>query len=167
MNDYIVDLILAVIFVFITVAYYKRGFVKTILNFASFFIAIILAKTLSGKVTDWMFSNTKLFAGMERYIAKLIVFVLGFIILSILLKWIISLINKVFKLPVLKQANKILGGVLGACCGAIAIIVLCVCLQISSHVVYNSKYVNAVDSSKIVQIVLSDEKIASNIEAFK
>ena len=164
MIDYIIDIILALIFALITYKYYKKGFVRTVLSFAAFFVSIILAKTLSGNVSQWVFSNTKLFAGLDRYIAKLIIFVIVFIVVSCLIKWIISLVDKFFKLPVLKQANKLLGGILGAGCGIIVVIVLCVCLQVSSHVVYNSKYINAVDSSKIVQTVLSDEKITESIK---
>ena len=39
-------------------------------------------------------------------------------------------------------------------------------LQVSSHVVYNAKYVNAIDSSVIVQAVLSNDKVSKNIEKF-
>ena len=165
--DYIIDIILAGVFLVMTLTYLKKGFAKTILKFVAFFLSIVLSRVLSGTVTDWIFSNTKLFVGTEKYIAKLIITVLTFVVLSFLLNFLVSLINKVFKIPVLKQANQLLGALLGAVCGGIIVVILCFALQISSHVVYNAKYVNAVENSKIVQLVLSDDKVAEGINALK
>lgn len=165
MEQHIIDIILAAVFIIITAKYFFRGFAKTVMKFIAFFMSIILAKSFSGQITDWIFSNTKLFMGTDRYIAKLIIMVLSFLVFGFLLDRLADIINGAFKLPVLKQANRLLGGVLGAVCGAIAVIILCVALQISSHVVYNSKYINTVENSVIVQTVLSDEKISSNIKA--
>ena len=165
--DYIIDIILAGILLVMTAIYFKKGFAKTILKFVAFFLSIVFSRVLSGTVTDWIFSNTKLFAGTEKYIAKLIITVLTFVVVSALLNFLVSLINKFFKIPVLKQANQILGGLLGAICGGIIVVILCFVLQISSHVVYNAEYVNAVENSKIVQLVLSDEKVAEGINALK
>lgn len=167
MAEYIVDIILAAIFLALTVKYFIRGFAKTILNCAAFFLSIILSKVVSSSVTDWVFSNTRLFSGMERYIANLIITVICFVALSVLLNWAVFLVNKFFKIPVLKQANKLLGGLLGALCGGIVVIILCFVLQVSSHVVYNAQFVNAVENSVIVQTVLSDEKVNEGIEALK
>ncbi len=167
LSDFIIDLILAGIFLVMTLTYLKKGFAKTILKFVAFFLSIVLSRVLSGTVTDWIFSNTKLFVGTEKYIAKLIITVLTFVVLSFLLNFLVSLINKVFKIPVLKQANQLLGALLGAVCGGIIVVILCFALQISSHVVYNAEYVNAVENSKIVQLVLSDDKVAEGINALK
>ena len=167
LSDFIIDLILAGIFLVMTLTYLKKGFAKTILKFVAFFLSIVLSRVLSGTVTDWIFSNTKLFIGTEKYIAKLIITVLTFVVLSFLLNFLVSLINKVFKIPVLKQANQLLGALLGAVCGGIIVVILCFALQISSHVVYNAEYVNAVENSKIVQLVLSDDKVAEGINALK
>ena len=166
MEQHIIDIILAAVFILITAKYFFRGFAKTVLNFLAFFMSIVLAVSFSTQITDWIFSNTRLFMGTNRYIAKLIIIVFSFLVLSFLLDRLADIINGVFKLPVLKQANRLLGGVLGAICGAIAVIILCIALQISSNVVYNSKYKNSVENSIIVQTVLSDEKVLSNIKVF-
>ncbi|MBP3446332.1 MAG: CvpA family protein [Clostridia bacterium] len=167
MEQYIIDIILAAIFLALTIKYFTKGFAKTILNFVAFFLSIVLSKSVSGTVTDWVFSNTKLFTGTERYIAQLIITVLCFVVLSVLLNWAVTLVNKFFKVPVLKQANKLLGGLLGALCGLMIVIVLCHMLQFCSHIIYNAQFVNAVESSKIVQLVLSDEKVLEGIAALK
>ena len=88
-------------------------------------------------------------------------------VLSVVLNALVMLVNKFFRIPVLKQANQLLGGLLGALCGAIIVIVLSFTLQISSHVVFSDDYKGAIENSKIVQFVLSDEKINEGIESFK
>ena len=167
MEQYIIDIILAAIFLALTIKYFTKGFAKTVLNFVAFSLSIVLSKSVSGTVTDWVFSNTKLFTGTERYIAQLIITVLCFVVLSVLLNWAVTLVNKFFKVPVLKQANKLLGGLLGALCGLMIVIVLCHMLLFCSHIIYNAQFVNAVESSKIVQLVLSDEKVLEGIAALK
>ena len=167
MEQYIVDIVLAAIFLIFTVTFAATGFAKRVLDFAAFVLSIVGTKVLSGTAADWVFSNTRLFSGLEKYLAKLIITVVCFVILYFVLSLIARLANQIFKIPVLKQANKILGGVMGAFCGLIVVIVLSIVLQISSHVVYNSKYVSAVENSVIVQTILSDDKMSSNIAALK
>ena len=114
-----------------------------------------------------MLENTSLFTGTERYITKLIVTVITFVVVSAVLNALLGLVNKFFKVPVLKQANQILGGLLGALAGGIIVIVLCFAFQITSHVMYKTDFAEAVESSKIVQLVLSDEKVSEGIASFK
>ncbi len=167
LSQHIIDIILAVIFIGMTVRYYIRGFAKTVLKTLAFFLSIVIAKSFSGTVTEWIFANTKLFAGMEKYIATLIITVICFVAISVLFNFLIMLVNKIFKVPVLKQANKILGGVLGALCGAILVIVICFGLQFTSHILYNTDYADAVKESAIVQTVLSEDKISEGIKALR
>ena len=166
MQEHIVDIILAAVIVLMTVRYYRQGLVQTIFKFGSFIVALLAARIFCGAVTDWIYSNTSLFSSTERYLAKLIVFVLIYIAVRLLFTWIIHLFDSLKKLPILKKANRFLGALLGFGCGVMAVIVLSVGLQISSHVVYNAKYVNAIDSSVIVQAVISNDKIAENIKTF-
>jgi uncharacterized membrane protein required for colicin V production len=167
MTEYIIDIILAGIFIAMTAVYFRRGFAKTILKFVSFFLSIVFSRALSGSVMDWVLENTSLFTGTERYITKLIITVLTFVVVSAALNALVVLVNKFFKIPVLKQANKLLGGLLGALCGGIIVIVLCFAFQITSHVMYKTDFAQAVENSKIVQFVLSDEKVNEGIASFK
>lgn len=167
MTEYIIDIILAGIFLVMTGIYFRRGFAKTILKFISFFLSIVLSRAVSGTVMDWVLENTSLFTGTERYITKLIITVITFVIVSAALNALVVLVNKFFKIPVLKQANKLLGGLLGALCGGIIVIVLCFAFQITSHVMYKTDFAQAVENSKIVQFVLSDEKVNEGIASFK
>ena len=167
MEQYIIDLILAAVFITVTVVYFVRGFAKTVLKFAAFLGSIICSKLFLNTVTDWVFSNTRLFAGTEKYIAKLILMVVCFLVFLFVFTLIARLADKIFELPVLKQANKLLGGVMGAGIGAVLVIILSIALQISSHVVYNSRYANLVKNSVVVQTILPEEKMEINIDALK
>lgn len=165
MEQYLIDIILATVFISTTVIYFTRGFAKTVLKFAAFVASIVCSKLFVNPVSDWIFSNTKLFAGTEKYISKLIIMVLCFIVLLFAFTLLTRIADRIFHLPILKQANKLLGGAMGALIGIILVVILSVALQISSHVVYNAKYVNMVKSSVIVQTVLPEEKIEFNIKA--
>ncbi len=157
MEQYIVDIILAAIFVAFTAVFFARGFAKTVLSSLTFIGAIICSKIFAADATEWILKNTKFFADTEVHIAKLIITVGLFFAFLIILKIVVELIDKLFKIPVLKQANKLLGGVLGAVCGAIVVFILAICLQITSHMVYNAKYLDAVENSVIVQTVASEK----------
>lgn len=167
MEQYLIDVILAAVFVTVTLVYFFRGFAKTVLRFAAFAASIACSKIFLNPVTDWIFTNTKLFAGTEKYIAKLIIMVLCFLVFLFVFNIVADLIDKLFKLPVLKQANRLIGGAMGAVIGIILVLIMSVALQISSHVVYNAKYVNMVEDSFIVQAILPEEKIDLNINALR
>ena len=129
MQEHIVDIILAAVIVLMTVRYYRQGLVQTIFKFGSFIVALLAARIFCGAVTDWIYSNTSLFGSTERYLAKLIVFVLIYIAVRLLFTWIIHLLDSLKKLPILKKANRFLGALLGFGCGVMAVIVLSVGLQ--------------------------------------
>ena len=106
MQEHIVDIILIAIVVLMTFRYYRRGLVGTIFKFGSFIVALVAARVFCGSVTDWVYSNTKLFGDTERYIAKLIIFILIYIVIRLAFSWIISFLESVKKLPVLKKGKQ-------------------------------------------------------------
>ena len=165
MNDYIVDLVLLLIFALITFLYSKKGFVKTVLDSVSWILAIVGAKILSEPAQDFITENTSLLNNIEIPMAKIAVFVLLFFVVFILLKWIIAVIDKIFKLPVLKQVNVLLGIAVGMICAAAAVIIICMLLRISSDVVYNSEYVSAIEHSRIVKFIADNGKILNKLDA--
>lgn len=82
-----------------------------------------------------------------------VAFLVLFIIANLILSLGVSLINTIFKLPVLKRINKLLGGIIGAVKGAIGIGVICTLLEVSSQLFVDSQMQTAVDGSLIVQFV--------------
>lgn len=163
MENYVIDIILLIAFIAITVRYFVKGFAKIILDFGAVIVAVIATGAFAGKIGDWLASNTSLFSGGNIYVSKLLTFVFCFAFFFAVFKWAAILINKIFKIPVLKQANKLLGGLLGAVCAVLVISIASVVLQISAHVVYNDNYKALVGNSRIVQLVLSDEKFDNDI----
>lgn len=162
MEQYIVDIILAAVFVVFTAVFFVRGFAKTVLSSLTFIGAIICTKIFADEATEWILKNTKFFTDTETHIAKLMVTVVLFLLLLLVLKIIVNIIDKLFRIPVLKQANQLLGGILGAVSGAIVVFILAICLQISSHMVYNAKYLDAVENSVIVQAIAAEKVTGVN-----
>lgn len=160
MEQYIVDICLAAVFVAFTVVFFARGFAKTILSSLTFIGAVVCSKIFAADATEWVLKNTKFFADTEVHIAKLMITVILFLVLLVVLKIVVALIDKLFKIPVLKQANQLLGGILGAVSGAIVVFILALCLQISSHMVYNANYLDAVENSVIVQTIAGEKAVS-------
>ena len=82
-----------------------------------------------------------------------VTFLALFIIANLILSLGVRLINTIFKLPVLKGINKLLGGIIGAVKGAIGIGVICTVLDISSKLFSDTLLQAAADGSLIVQFV--------------
>ena len=67
----------------------------------------------------------------------IICFIILFVLISIAIKFIASALNLVAKLPILKSANKLLGGVVGLVEGVLLAIVIC--LAISTLLKFSSE----------------------------
>lgn len=130
----LLDVIVLAVIAISVIVNVKRGFVKSLLNFVGFFVALICAylaipvlmptleapiaealKTYdgsSGSLSDLLSMNIT-----PEIIAKVLSFMILFMLINIAVKIAAWLIDKFFKLPVLKQANKLLGFILGLIVG--------------------------------------------------
>ncbi|MBQ6935414.1 MAG: CvpA family protein [Clostridia bacterium] len=81
------------------------------------------------------------------FVALLILFAIA---LTIVVKMLTSIINK---LPVLKESDKILGGILGVFKGIIVIFVVCAILMFMADSSQNQEFIEIVTSSKILEFV--------------
>ena len=88
-------------------------------------------------------------------VLKVIAFAVIFLILNLVLQIAVSVISRLFDLPVLKTFNRTLGGVLGAVKGLLLVTVLAVLLDASTAFITNADFVTAVGNSKIVDIIVS------------
>ena len=81
---------------------------------------------------------------------------LSFVVLAIILLFVLKIvarfIAKIFKLPVIKTINKVLGGAIGACKGFAVIIFICTILTVFCSA-GDSELAVAVNESKIVNII--------------
>lgn len=124
-KEYAVDVFLLLVFFITVIIYYKKSFVRSILEFISFFAAAFIAKMYSEPVANMLVSRFSVFSGEYGYEkANLITIVLLFILISFVLKLIIYYVDKGFKLPILKTANKMMGLVLGFFIGFILVAAL-------------------------------------------
>lgn len=85
---------------------------------------------------------------------KALSFVVILVVSSSILKIVAHQINVVTKIPVLKQANKALGAVLGVVRGVIVVSIICVLLNIFANMSGSEGLVRAVDESKLVAAVV-------------
>ncbi len=95
----------------------------------------------------------------ETVIRPVVILIMGavcalliFIVASIVFGLLTRLLNKVFKLPVLKSANKALGAALGVLKGIIFVLVICTLLYYLGGFTTGA-FSKAVDNSKIVSLV--------------
>ncbi len=98
-------------------------------------------------------------------VTQAILFVLLLVVSYILLMIVVKLIDKFFKLPVLKTANKILGGALGAVKGIMLVFLLCVIFEIFFGTGNDSFMSGAVESSKIIEFVRGNNFVADRFSA--
>ncbi|MGG3572801.1 CvpA family protein [Bacillus gobiensis] len=120
------DIILLIMLIIGAIAGLRRGFILKLLHLISFIAAFLIARQfyddLAPQVRLWIpypdFGEGQealaFFSGnMESSYYNAISFVIIFILAVIALRIIASMLDFVAMLPVLKQVNKLLGGVLG------------------------------------------------------
>lgn len=76
-----------------------------------------------------------------------------YIVLSLLLRLAIRLLDKFTRLPVLKSANKLLGGLLGAVKGILYLILICTVLRLLASFAAESTLAQAVTDSTVVRLL--------------
>lgn len=103
---------------------------------------------------------TNIFLPIGTFILRIIIFVIAFVLCLLVMKLISMVLNKLAKLPVLKQANKAFGFVFGAVKGIIIVAVLCIICQIAAGFIGNETFVSAVSNSLLVSTL---GKIAGSV----
>jgi uncharacterized membrane protein required for colicin V production len=93
-----------------------------------------------------------------------ILFVVVLVLSYILLMVVVKLIDKFFKLPLLKTANKLLGGILGAVKGIILVFLLCVIFEVIAGSGKVSFAADAVSSSRIITFLNENNFVLNNFQ---
>jgi len=106
----IIDIVLVVIFTMTVISFYRKGFIKALFSLCKVFVSTIAAFVLTPLVVN-IISNKPL--------AFIIIFVLSMIACGLLS----CVMDTLFKLPVLKEINKLCGLALGAVCGFLYMLV--------------------------------------------
>jgi uncharacterized membrane protein required for colicin V production len=122
------DVVLLGILLVFAVSGFRRGIVRSVIELAGFLASLVLSLRLSGRFA----------AAAAPYVAKILpsfhpgqalnkalsVIVL-FAVMEILVHLIASAADHVFRLPVLRQVNALLGGALGLVKGVAVVFVVC------------------------------------------
>mgnify|MGYP006386124185 FL=1 len=150
---YIIDIVLGLIFILCVGYYYHKGFARSILEFFSFFAAGVITKIYYSDFAQLLLENTPFFEGdtFPEEKARMVSLVALFIGASILIKILISLIDRFFKLPLIKTANKALGLLIGVLCGFLLVTGICLVIDLVAMTGYEP-LVNAVNNSMIMEI---------------
>ncbi len=151
-KDYAVDGMLAAIFIVTVIFYYKKSFIRAVLEFVAFFASAVIAKVYSDRVGAFLMRRFSFFSdpyGKEK--ATLVAIVLLFILISVALEVIIHYIDKGFKLPVIKTANKMLGIVLGILIGIVVVGALAALLKLLELSGINT-IIEFVENSRIIKL---------------
>lgn len=154
---YIIDIVLILIFMLCIGYYYRKGFVRSILEFCSFFVAVVVTKIYYAPLAQYLLTKTEWFSGSSLPGAKANIFSIIFLFVAafIIIRIIIRVIDKFFKLPVIKTANKALGLVIGALCGFIAVTFICVVLNAFNYTSYET-IKEVISTSRIMEL---DQKL--------
>ena len=151
----ILDIIVIAVVILVTIIYWKRGFVKSVIGIAGFFLSLWIAyllfeklgtvieplisdkiekvetsESILGRITGNLLSS--------RSIANAIAFGLIFILGLLVFRLIALIITAIFELPVLKQVNHITGALLGICLGLLYAQLLSIILFCLSEVLIGS-----------------------------
>lgn len=230
------DIVLIAVFAAIVFAAAKKGFVKSLLELAAFFLAMFLAfqfssviaekaydsflrerlvtaieeqaengldltetqnkvsatidampeflaelaknigvdtEKLSAEISSEKFTGENLAAQLEEKIARpvltsaltAICFIALAVILSVLLRWLAGVISKLFKLPVVGTANKLLGAALGIIKGVLVIVLFCTVLELL-FAGGDGELAEAVNGSRVIALLDDINPIIKAVKEF-
>jgi uncharacterized membrane protein required for colicin V production len=128
------------------------GFVGSIAAVAA---SILFTNRLIPYVSAFLF-NTKSPDMLNYALARVVTMALIFVILQMLVRMATGALDAVFKLPLLHQANSLLGGAFGLLKGVLAVFVLCALLQLALPFItvkYPAVTQQSINQSRIYQFV--------------
>ncbi len=114
-----IDIILIVLFILGVFTGWRRGFISSLIRILGFLLSLYIAYhyyeqtaiTLK-KLFPINITNSQI-VNIEQFIYEIVAFALLFIGTRLVISFLGSLLNGVFQLPLLKQVNSLLGGILG------------------------------------------------------
>ncbi len=132
-----------------------RNIAESVAAFANTDIeALVSGITDSGQITA---VAEKIYTAAENAFINMFMIAVSFLVIFAISKTVLSLgaslVNGIFKLPVLKGINKFLGGIAGALKGAVAVGIICTVLSWSAAIFTETPLYIAVAGSAITQFV--------------
>ncbi|HEX3017990.1 MAG TPA: CvpA family protein [Caproicibacter sp.] len=132
--DTLTDIIMAAVLVIFAISGFRRGFVRSLVDLIGGIVAVAAAVAYSQQFANWLqpfFSKSGSAWMQNRLFARAVAALILFALFEAIIQTIAYLLDHVFHLPVLRQINSLLGGVLGLCKGAVVVLLACAVLRIS------------------------------------
>ncbi len=150
---YIIDIVLCLIFALCVGYYYRKGFARSVLEFFSFFASAVVTRLYYDDFATLILEKTTFFSddAFPEQKARLIAMIILFVASAIIIKLLINLVDRFFKLPLIKTANKALGLLLGVLSGFLIVSVICIMINFVAMTGYEP-LVNAIENSKVMEI---------------
>lgn len=132
--DILADILLVAVLVLFTVSGFRRGIVHSVADLVGSIAAAAAAILYAPRALTLAapYLNRVKIPLLGSSVARFVVIVvLLFVILEVLVHVLAVLLDRLFRLPVLKQVNSLLGGVFGFCKGAVVVLFACAVLRLA------------------------------------
>ena len=126
------DLIVCVILVLFVLFGFRKGIVRSAVELVGFLAALIVSARFSGRAAAALLPVlAKWFPSVPQHgiAVQLLAAAVVFVLCEAVAGLIASAADHVFRLPVLRQINALLGGALGLLKGAAAVLLICAAVQ--------------------------------------
>lgn len=152
--------------IFQTVMGYRRGFLKSMLNLASWILTFAIAYEGAGYFKDIVIENVPQIQGtiITDQIAYVISYMILVIVCKILFSIVVRFINKISKIPGVGFLNRMAGALLGLTKGSLAIMFLIFFISLMPHLGMQTEYDQIVDGSEIMQTMVDTNPLGQMIE---
>lgn len=130
----VIDVVLIAVMILFIIVGFKRGVVRSLVEFVGSLLALVFSAMFSGWITDAICSALKdndHFSMWEYAGIRIVSVILLFAVLHIAVQLAAKALDTVFHLPVLSQVNAVLGAVCGLLQGLVLVLVLCAILQLA------------------------------------
>lgn len=152
--------------IFQTVMGYRRGFLKSMLNLASWILTFAIAYEGAGYFKDIVIENVPQIQG--TIITDQIAYVISYMILVIICKILFSIvarfINKISKIPGVGFLNRMAGALLGLAKGSLVIMFLIFFISLMPHLGMQTEYEQIIGGSEIMQTMVDTNPLGEMIQ---
>ncbi len=145
LHVYILDIVLVALVAIFAAIGAKRGLIKSLVQTFGWLISLIAAYYISEPITAQFYEARTADSVFLSAILRVILFLVVFLLFSVVLRAVGKLVDKVAEsLPVVKQLNHLLGGVIGAAEG----LLITMALMLVMHL-----YVIATDNTTLYTLI--------------
>ncbi|MDD4372186.1 MAG: CvpA family protein [Anaerostipes sp.] len=157
-------LVLGIYIVMATIGGFRRGFLKSLFGFATWFLTIAIATTVVKEIKEPVANAVlkKSEGNLSEFFLYVIIFIIVLIILKIIFSIIGRFINKASNVPGVGGLNHFLGGIIGFVKGLVVVSVVLFFIYIMQYIGMHEKQIAILKSSDILK-QLVDQNILANI----